>query len=120
MKQAISNINGLDELQQRFIYAVAKHETGNFTSNVFKSFNNAFGMRPAKKRFRYYTGISQSNYTIYNSIEDSVMDFVDWFQSKQLNVPREAWGGVQLMKKHGYFEDSFDNYFNAVNKYYHE
>jgi len=63
------------------IVAQAKHETGNFTSRIFKNQNNAFGMKHASKRIQLGTQIGNQTYRTYKSIEQSTKDLLllyDW------------------------------------------
>lgn len=121
IKNYLKTISTLDNKQRAFIYAVAAHETGNFKSNLLNRYNNAFGMRPAKKRAKFYDAVTDDNYAIYSSVKKSVDDFMDWFHYHKKDIPTDVTQGVYFMKSKGYFEDSVENYLNGVkywlNKY---
>lgn len=59
------------------IYAMAKHETGNFTSNIFKENKNFFGMKQSR------SGAPETNYEVgtarghakYTSLWHAIFDF---------------------------------------------
>lgn len=64
---------GFANISTKLIFAQAVHETGNFTSAVFKENNNLFGMRQAKVRKNYATGTNRAHATFknhFNSIRD--------------------------------------------------
>lgn len=109
----------LTDNQNRFIRAVAIHETGRYTSSLFTRFNNAFGMRPNKKRTKWYSGTTQSNYASYDDINDSIDDFLEWCDIYLQKIPDNP-SDVDTMKQKGYFEDTLSNYKNAVTKYFNE
>lgn len=69
---------------KRYILAVAKLETGNFTSRLFNQYNNAFGMNCVQKRDTTQTGCTATIFDgkmskgIYSSPESSARDFLLW------------------------------------------
>lgn len=107
------------------IVAQARHETGDFTSNLFKKYNNAFG-------YAYYSG---SNYqtgkgtnadngqpiAAYGSIEASVNELVDWLYRRMregkvqdlstIHTPAQY---AQALKSAGYYGDTLQNYYNGL------
>ncbi len=74
----------------RILTAQAAHETGNFTSQIFRENNNAFGMKlPAQRRT---TAIGENKkHAVYRSVADSVKDF--WLYYKYSQLP-EIWSSV--------------------------
>jgi uncharacterized FlgJ-related protein len=58
------------------IYAQAKMETANFSSNLFKNHNNLFGMKPAMQRPKTYSYTTDSGFAGYKNWKQSVMDYV--------------------------------------------
>lgn len=59
----------------------AKHETGNFRSELFMNAHNLFGMKVAKVRPRLQKGkyvIGKEIYASYNNWEESVADYALW------------------------------------------
>ncbi len=55
------------------VFAQAVLESGNFTSKLFKTQNNLFGMKVPHKR--QTTAINKRGYAKYNSIDDSIIDY---------------------------------------------
>jgi uncharacterized FlgJ-related protein len=55
------------------VFAQAVLESGNFTSKLFKTQNNLFGMKVPHKR--QTTAINKIGYAKYNSIDDSIIDY---------------------------------------------
>lgn len=69
-----------DHYYYRALYAQAWLETGGFTSNIWLTTNNMFGMRPAQKRQKFYSGIyvsSNGKFASYDDVEDSIYDRLD-------------------------------------------
>ena len=62
------------KVSTRFLYAQAYHETGGFTSPVFKKNNNLFGMRQPSKRKTLATGSNLKHATFKNHF-DSIQDY---------------------------------------------
>jgi flagellum-specific peptidoglycan hydrolase FlgJ len=74
------------ELNIRFphiVYAQAKLESGNFKSEVFKTNNNLFGMKQARKRPTTAKG-TELNHAFYESWQESVVDY-GMFSATYLN-----------------------------------
>jgi hypothetical protein len=69
-----------DSLYNRVLFAQAYHETGNFTSRIFREAKNFFGMRPAQTRQKFYSDTlttSNGNFAAYSGFFDSVRDRMD-------------------------------------------
>lgn len=106
-----------------FCYAVAAHETGNFTSNVFMKCKNLFGMGVARVREKdqlgpCYAVVSKGGeptFAAYVDYRQSVRDFLLWFKyhnwKGKNNDPMER---VSFMKSKGYFTGDFNAYLNSV------
>jgi len=113
--KAIENVNGVTA--PYWLLAIAAHETGNFTSAVFRNNNNLFGMRHPTIRQTTSQG-DRNGYAWYNSIEDSVRDYLLWLQSQ--NAP-EGFSDISelisFMKERSYFEASYSSYNNAVSNH---
>lgn len=118
---ALIKYYGFTETLARFITAQAAHETGNFTSAIFKSNNNAFGMK--------YAGQSTADgekkgYAYYKSVEDSVIDFARWWtkhRSGQVTLPLFIFSlenYVQFLKNQGYYEAPLSEYLKGCKYFY--
>lgn len=69
-----------DTLYHRALYAQAFHETGGFSSRVWKETKNMFGMRPSLTRTKYYCDILETQsgkYATYDDFDDSIKDRID-------------------------------------------
>lgn len=106
-----------------YMVAQSQHETGNYTSDVFKRNNNAFG-------YKYYPGSSYQlgsgkgspegdSYANYASVSDSALEVAAWIGRRKtqfINV-KSVDEYVSVLKKDGYFGDSLSNYLSDVKKY---
>ncbi len=101
--------------------AQAMHETGYFTSNVFKNNKNYFGMRQPSVRDTTSLG-DKGGYASFATLPDSVTDYVLWWRYKDQPPQYEIANldsvkdFVKKLKAKGYYEDSVINYQNGVNK----
>lgn len=103
------------------ILAQAKHETGNFTSAVFKDCSNGFG----------YSAINQnvacpdhSFYKRYNNLAESTQEVINWLKRRQNEgkfpafkdlVDPDQYAG--LLKSSGYYTDLVSNYANGLARF---
>lgn len=102
-----------------FILAMAKHETANFTSNVYKTNNNAFGMNvPSKRPFIGTKGTPTpegANYAKYKTVADSFSDLLLYFE--YTNFPDDVTTAEQFvnaLQRRKYFTDSQSNYLQGL------
>jgi hypothetical protein len=105
-----------------FIIAQSQLETANFTSNVYKSSNNLFGMKvPSKRPFLGVIGSGASdggNYAKYSSDVNSVRDYLEWL--RYTNFPTRVDSAehfVRAMKSRGYFTANESEYLKALNSW---
>jgi hypothetical protein len=97
-----------------YVIAQSKHETGNYSSDVFKSLKNMFGMRNAKVRPQLGE-FNLSGYRKYQSRFDSAMDFLHWLHYNEFPEKiNSATYYVKKLKDLKYFEDSEENYLNGL------
>jgi uncharacterized FlgJ-related protein len=109
--------NGINPITASFVFCQAAHETGNFTSPLFFSNNNCFGMKPPRE---YVIAVGEKfGYADYNSIEDSAIAMSMWLQSHGLS------GGLQTIDQYvnslhdkSYFEASLQEYMSGVKHFY--
>jgi len=106
----------IPEINPLIIMAISAHETNNFTSTVYHNNNNLFGMRMPKSRETTALGDTNADgYANYANIEDSIEDFVLWFQSNGLSMSFTSTDEiVTAMHQHKYFEASLAGYKKAV------
>jgi len=101
----------------RYWFWISAFETGNFTSNLFKSANNPWGMMMPNKRKTTASGqfLSSRPWARYNSLEDAAKDIILYMD--EFNYPTASpsfFSFVQTMKAKGYFEEPFDVYYSRA------
>lgn len=74
---------GFGKISTEVIYGQTKHETGDFTSRIFKENKNLFGMRLPKKRKTVATG-ERYYHATYKNIYGSILDY--FYRQKAFNV----------------------------------
>jgi len=125
------NPAGVPSTLANLIVAQAKHETGNFTSNFFKKYNNAFGYSyVAGARYQLPKGgtIADNGLPIaaYKDVEDSTREIVDWIYRRKrggmfpddlttIQTPEQY---ANLLKGAGYYGDSVSNYLRGLKNYF--
>lgn len=101
--QELTNL--LNELNVRFPHIVMAQsiiETGHWTSKVFRSNNNLFGMKQAYRRVNTAKG-TQHNHAFYESWEESVYDYA-FYQCRYLSSINNEDEYFQYLSK-SYAED---------------
>ena len=86
-----------------YLMAVFHHETGNFSSNIFKENNNLSGMKPSTRD--NHTGENRGHAT-YKNVWKSIVDYIQ--RQKQFNVDYRLTLESYLDRTQatGYAEDS--------------
>lgn len=108
--------------QAKVITAQAMHETGNFTSRLYREQNNLFGMR--HPILRETLSLKEKNgFATFADLGDSVKDLLLYYQA--FDIKPKSWQGlkavsdyVRIIKSKGYFTDDYLPYFNAVRSHY--
>lgn len=121
---------GFPDTLARLMVAQAQHETGNFTSNFFKKYNNAFGysyVRNGKWQLPTAGTIADNGAPIaaYASIENSTMEVVEWIKRRitqgvfpavdKIDSPQVY---AELLKKANYYQDKLENYLRGLKSFY--
>lgn len=123
---------GQARLLASLMVAQSKYETANYTSNVFKKNNNAFG-------YKYYKGSLYQNgfglvapskdaqgnpdggsYAKYSDVADSAREVADWIGRRKesfINVSNPLTFAAAL-KNNDYFGQTAYQYYQGVQKYY--
>lgn len=110
--------NGFGLQMSRLLTAQAAHETANFSSSIFKSNNNLFGMKRPAIRPTTATGENKGHAT-YDSIEDSIQDISLYLKSRSYLTNYSTVGAyVRALKEKSYFEDSLSHYEAGVAHFY--
>lgn len=119
---------GVPWLNCKLIAAQAWHESGNFTSNVYKQNNNAFGMKmPSVRSKKYIAGpgtpapSSEGGgfYARYESLKNSVLDVISLYQYNKVDWSKVATPAdfAAWLKLKGYYGDTQANYQNSLINY---
>ena len=108
---------GLTDVASKIITGQSGHETNGWTSNVWISDNNGFGMG--------YDGTG--NYWAFNSVEDSVSALLGWIGGKQsagtfpdLSTITDETQYATLLKSNGYYTDSVSNYAAGIQRWFND
>jgi hypothetical protein len=107
-----------------FLIAQSKHETANYTSNVFKSNKNLFG-------YKYYGGSSWqigkniispegNQYANYDTYYNSARELTSWIKRriddfKNVKTIEEY---VNALHKNSFFTDNVSTYLNGMKHFY--
>lgn len=79
--------NGMPDKLAKLITAQSKHESGNYTSPVFKANTNLFGYKyVGQKLATRGTGAPSNegdNYAKYKNVADSVTELTSWIKRRQ-------------------------------------
>lgn len=106
---------GIDYDTARYWSLVSKMETGAWSSELFRKYNNAFGMKQPQKRSTTSQGPSPSGWATYKSLQDSTKDLLLYM--REFNYPSSfpsLEDQIVFMKQKGYFEEPVSTYYNLV------
>lgn len=98
--------------------AQTQHETGNFTSNIFRTQNNLFGMKHANGRVQLGVNDGREHRT-YANVTDSMRDQLAYL--RQVNFPTEVSSVQEFvteLQKRDYFKAPISEYYGGVNAFY--
>lgn len=122
---------GIPAALSLLLIAQAKHETGNFTSNFFKQYNNAFGysyVPGGKWQLPAGGSIADNGKPIaaYSTLANSVNEIVDWIKRRQnegkfpadLSTITGPDQYAQLLKSAGYYGDTLANYARGLRSFF--
>lgn len=98
----------------KLVTAQSGHETGGWTSNVYKTLNNAFGY-----------GYNGSTYKDYDSVEESAHE-ISLYLNRRVNEGSfppldqitDAGQYATLLKNAGYYSDNSDNYSAGISRWF--
>lgn len=123
----VAKQSGLSDTLARLITAQARLETADYTSNVFKRSNNAFGMKYVPTKYQSGScgissefGVDRSTYGCYSSIENSARDLVAWLMRRQsdgrinVNSISTADQYAAALKSNGYYGSSTASYASGL------
>jgi len=101
-------------LMRPLIVAQSKVESGNYSSDLFKRSNNAFGMKNASRRDQLGSPEAGTDYRKYSSLSESIQDFVLYLNAVKFPTVFDVSSYVRELKKRGYFESSQSDYIKAM------
>jgi hypothetical protein len=109
---------------QNIWFAQSQHETANYSSNVFKKNNNAFGYKRYNgSSYQLGSGLRSTegdSYASYASVQDSAQEVAAWLGRRKSSFVGVASVEQYVfnLKKAGYFGDKESNYLAGVKKYF--
>jgi uncharacterized FlgJ-related protein len=108
--------DGISISQAKLIISQAAHETGNFTSSLYHSNNNMFGMKYAGQ----FNSLGEKNgYADYVDVAQCLKDYVSYYKRRGYEG---TYGSVVTfvtdLKKNGYFEADTNEYIKGVDYFY--
>jgi uncharacterized FlgJ-related protein len=122
-----ARLDGMPSNLANFIAAQARHETGDFTSAVFRTCKNAFGYKYVGQSGAIACSVSPEGdtYAGYPSVQDSVYELTGWIRRRQeenkfpqdLRSITTATQYAQLLKGAGFYADTVTNYTNGLIKF---
>jgi len=117
--KSVLSSRGIDSINLAMILtAQAMHETGLFTSKIFRENKNLFGMRQPRTRETTSKG-ELNTYASYESYQDSVLDLLMWLSYNSIEpAEMSVKDYVSAIKGKSYFEDKLTTYYSAVNKHF--
>jgi len=107
----VARAAGMPAALSALIVAQARHETADFTSNVFRRCNNAFGYKAVAGAEKCTLSPENDFYKYYPSLSDSVREVVGWIRRRQqegrfpadLATVRTPAQYAELLKNSGYY-----------------
>lgn len=109
-------INGYSPDVAKTSQAIAIHESGWFSNRISKENHNPWGMKGVSKRPTTQIGVDKQGFGIYRNFQDAVDDFILYLQDWKYPKDQSSISMVTMMKDKGYYEDSFQNYWNGVQR----
>jgi len=101
-------------------YLIAKMETAGFTSNLFRMYNNMFGMhQPTQRRTTSLGGVwseaEKADMATFNDHESAAVDLVYYMQAKRYPIDFNSLESqLEFMKSKGYFTIPYARYLDLV------
>jgi len=119
IRRILRNRSNLSELAIERLLALARHETGNFTSAIFRENNNPWGMKVAVVRTTTNIGENRGH-ARYRNLEDAVVDMIHYLISFRTNPGDFAniSSFAQELKNDRYYEDTVANYTRGLLRWY--
>lgn len=111
--ELIMMLNGLNVMYPEVVLAQSNLETANYTSDIFKTAGNLFGMKPARIRPYTHYGIYKDHANYLGNWRLSVIDYALW-QSREASKSnvKSVEDYLTLLRVKGYAED--DEYISKL------
>lgn len=103
--------------KRSLIVAIARHESANFSSNVYKECNNAFGLK-TKIKTKCPAPVNEGLNLYYRHFADpamSVLAFIEWLERRGITPELSDDEILERMGKAGYYTDK--NYVEKVKRF---
>jgi len=115
LRDRLKRFSNISDFGIELLVAQARHETGNFTSAIFRESNNFFGMRHPRRRATRSIGVHREH-ARFQTLDDSVIDMILYLIHFRTNPGDFAnvESYVRELKNDGYFEDTEENYLRAM------
>jgi len=111
----ILKAQGLETSMIKLLQAQAIHETGNFTSRLFRENNNAFGMKVPGLRQTLNVAPLGPGFSQFLSVDDSVKDMLLYLDHFKIPLDQDdAFRYAQILKDKNYYEDPVEVYFKGL------
>jgi len=89
----VKNVYGYGAVPTAVIVAQAMHETGNFTSDIYRENNNAFGMKEPRQRPTTATGTRRGHAT-YSGVWSGLADY--FMRQAYFKIPNTSDAAVYM------------------------
>jgi flagellum-specific peptidoglycan hydrolase FlgJ len=105
-----------------YMVAQSKHESANYTSKVYLTDNNMFGIKwinsPSQKATKGLLSPEGNHYAHFASDTDSLVDLLRIFEVKKFPVSVESADQyAKELQSRGYFTDGLANYTNGLKRF---
>lgn len=126
-----SRQEGAPDVVAKLIISQSQHETGNWTSTVFKDDHNGFGMKvPSIRKDPYIKGPSVHAvkreggipYAHYDNLADSTRSLIHWIKYNKID-----WADIDTPEKYAdvfkrkkYYGDALSTYTHRLSVFYNQ
>lgn len=109
-----SNYDALEE----YIFAMARHETNDFKSSLYRRANNMFGFKTRSAIEPGTPAPDGGEYRVYRNDGESVRALLDWFDRKNFPYTFDSLSDfVHALKVRKYFTDTEENYLRGLQRF---
>lgn len=106
---------------EAYIFAMARHETNDFKSQLYQRANNMFGFKTRSENEPGTPAPDGGRYRIYRNDGQSVIALLDWFDRKNFPYEFKSLGEfVHALKVRKFFTDTEENYLKGAQRFFYE